>query len=418
MQKLKDNTKEYHSRIESLPYFKTLADHQLPLECYVNQLRALSILHGVLERELAVSSDEKISSVWSDELRKFPLLEKDLLFFKPRMILNTHASIGIAQSMAEKIRIRSVENPFTLLGYLYVFEGSTLGNLMHQPDISASFYLPELNGCFYYSSYQGQVHPHWRKFSEKMNLVLADPLSHEPIIEAAHEAFVGLESLYTALASLDKKEKSFHITRINPEAGNHPIPENENEIQASLKASDRGWSEFPYFEKRYGERGKRFSDSDACWLAAIAVLDQEPLQIQIDWICRVLATRGMPSITLEKTLEYLSEELTRTIPGNSNIYLKLKASADILKKRRSGWVNEKEFNSLGADFEKLAGLKKDYPYKNTGKLIASAVIDEKNGLEGAIDVLKKWLTDKERFSEEWIFAVNETIKKANSVING
>ena len=34
------------------------------------------------------------------------------------------------------------------------------------------------------------------------------------------------------------------MARINPEAGNHPIPKDEREIQAALKASTRSWAEF------------------------------------------------------------------------------------------------------------------------------------------------------------------------------
>ena len=124
-----------------------------------------------------------------------------------------------------------------------------------------------------------------------MNVALNDPSLHDSILEAAHEAFHGLEVLYRALYPLEKTEKNFHVTRINPEAGNHPIPEDEREITAALKASDRGWQAFPYYALRYGDRGKRFSDSDTCWLVTLTALDPQTIQKQIDWLCRVLATR-------------------------------------------------------------------------------------------------------------------------------
>jgi len=418
MQKFKNDTKEYHSKIESLPYFKALMEHKLPLACYVNQLRALAIIHGVLEHELSTSADERITSVWDDGLKKLPFLEKDLVFFAPRVISDTHASINIALSMTEKIRLRKIENPLTLLGYLYVFEGSTLGNCMHRPDISKTFNLDGMNGCVYYSSYKDQVQKHWNHFSKKMNIALNDPSLHKSAIQAAHEAFAGLESLYTALFSVSKNETLFHATRINPEAGNHPVPSDEKEIKAALKASELGWAEFPYYQERYGERGKRFSDSDTCWLVTLTNLNQESLQSQINWLCRVLATRGMPSIMMEQILTFLFEELTRALPDKKDIYLKLKTSADDLKRQRLNALPEKEFDSLATKFDKTAGLELADCYKNTGKLIVAAVVDEKSGIEGTVDALKKWLTDKERFSDEWINAVNETIKKANSFIAG
>ena len=418
MLRLKEETKEYHTKLESLPYFNALIEHQLPLECYVNQLRALSIIHGVLENEISTASDKRVSSVWDDGLRKLPLLEKDIAFFEPRVISDAKTSVEAAIAMTEKIRLRRIEKPHTLLGYLYVFEGSTLGNSMHRPDISATFHLDELNGCHYYSSYQDQVQTHWNHFSEKMNVALDDTSLRDSIVEATHEAFNGLEVLYTALYPLEKTENTFHATRINPEAGNHPIPEDEREIAAALKASGRGWDAFPYYELRYGERGKRFSDSDTCWLVTLTALDQETIQKQVDWLCRVLATRGMPTLMMEQTLRFLFEELSQTVPDRVAAYEKLRISADFLKESRESRIQETALQSLASEFEQAVGTELAKKYKNTGNLLVSAVVDEKNGIEGSTDALQEWLTDAGRFSTEWIRAVKKTIGKANNHMAG
>ena len=44
-------------------------------------------------------------------------------------------------------------------------------------------------------------------------------------------------------------------------------------------------SEFPYYQERYGERGKRFSDSDTCWLVTLTNLNQESLQLAMQGSC-------------------------------------------------------------------------------------------------------------------------------------
>jgi heme oxygenase len=418
MKRLKKETQDDHLRLESLPYFKALIAHQLPLECYVKQLRALAVVHGVLENELAALEDQRVSAVWENGLRKLSLLEEDLAFFTPRVIFDAPSPIGVALAMAEKIRLRRLEAPLTLLGYLYVLEGSTLGNNMHQPDISATFHLSGFNGCRYYSSYQDQVKAHWKRFSEQFKTALEDPSLHDAVIEAAHEAFSGLESLYTALYPLGKSEKLFHVTRINPEAGNHPIPEDEREIQAALKASQRAWNVFPYYGQRYGTRGKRFSDSDTCWLVTLTALDPEPMQGQIDWLCRVVATRGMPTLMMEHTLRFLYDELCHAVPDNSAAYGKLAAAADRLKQNRLKWFPEAEFTSLAAAFEKAAGSDFAVIHKNTGNLLVSAVADEKNGIVGTVDALRIWLTDDKRFSRKWIGAVAETLERAIHLATG
>ena len=413
MERLKTETVADHKRLESCPYFAALAEHKLPLECYVNQLKALAIIHGVLESTLAESSCDPVASVWNDSLRKRPLLAEDLEFFNPRIEPDYMPAIEAALAMTEKIRIRSIEDPPALLGYLYVFEGSTLGNHMHRPDITAAFHLEGLNGCRYYASYEEQVPEKWRQFKHTMEAALGDANLHDPIISAAHEAFAGLENLYGVLFPMEKGEKSFHVTRINPEAGNHPIAEDEREISAALTASNRVWALYPYYQVRYGERGKRFSDSDICWLVTLKNLDPESLCQQINWLARLLATRGMPSIMLENTIQFLHEELMRNVPENKPAYDKLLGAADMLAERRGQRIAETDFMILSHEFDDMAGIKLAEHYKNTGSLIVSAVADEQSGIAGAVDAICAWLTDPVRFSEEWIVAVNHIIEKAN-----
>jgi heme oxygenase len=413
--RLKEETKDCHSRIEALPYFKALIKHKLPLECYVNQLRALAVIHGVLESEIGSTEEDRVAAIWDDGLKKLPLLEKDLKFFESRVVLDVSTSIETALAITENIRLRRIENPATLLGYLYVFEGSTLGNRMHKPDIVATYQLGTLDGCRYYSSYRDQVPHHWNRFSEKMNRTLIDSSFHEPIVESACEAFSGLEALYRALYPIDQKAKTYHATRINPEAGNHPIPDDEREIQAALKASSLSWSRFPYYEQRYGDRGKRFSDSDTCWLVTLKRLDPESIQKQIEWLGRVLSTRGMPMIMLEHTLKFLHEELIKAVPVQRTAYDRLSNAADMLRKRRIKMMPEKEFEALSCAFDQAVGSKLANKYTNTAKLLVSSVIDEKSGITGAVGALQGWLTDSERFPENWIETVNNTIQKASNM---
>ncbi len=418
MARLKEETREYHANLESLPYFKALIDHKLPVESYVDQLQALAVIHGVFEDEIAISKDKCVLSIWNNGLKKLPLLQEDLKFFEPRVVSNNTSSIEAALAITEKIRLRRVDNPVTLLGYLYVFEGSTLGNSMHLPDISETFQLDEMNGCRYYSSYRDDVSDHWNQFSDKMNEVMDNPALHDQIIEAAQEAFAGLDVLYKALYPLDKTKKTFHVVRINPEAGNHPIPDDEREIRAALKASTRSWTEFPYYEHRYGERGKRFSDSDTCWLVTLTRLDQKSMQRQIEWIGRLLATRGMPQIMLEYTLNYLHEELTIAIPDNKSTYEKLLISAEILRQARTQLISEKEFESLSSEFDQFAGAEFAKQLKNTGRLLVASVLDEKNGIKGAVSALQEWLLEDARFPAKWISGVQKIISKTKAVASG
>ena len=416
MTRLKNKTKANHSRLEKLQYFKELISHKLPVECYVRQLRALAIIHGIMEYEIATCDDELLSAIWEDDLRKLPLLLEDILHFKHEKVLDCKVCIEAAQAMAEKMRFRKVDNPVTLFGYLYTFEGSTLGNKMHRKDISATFHLDKYNGSNYYASYRDKVEGNWKQFSEKVNNILSDTSLHDQIIEASYEAYYGLEVLYNALFPIDCQEKIIHVTSINPEAGNHAIPENELEIQAALKASEGIWNEFPYYQQRYGERGRRFSDSDMCWLVTLIQLDIGTVKKQIKWIGGLLSGKGMPQILLEQTLLFLHKELIKANPDNKTDYDKLFSSAQMLKELRIKAISEKAFEELSNNFEQGIGRQLAEKYKNFGILLVSAVADEKNEIGGALLSIYKWMTDKERFSESWISAVDDLIKNARLAV--
>lgn len=417
MHDLKNESFGHHATLESLPYFKTLIEHRLPLECYVNQLGALRIIHGVLETQLASSGTAAVVTVWNDSLRKLPLLEADLDFFSARVTSSNGLFIQVAQEMASHIRLRAIENPISLLGYLYVLEGSTLGNRLHQPDLRTSFCLDGIEGSRYYASYRDQVKSRWEVFSAAMNKALSSPQTHAPVIEAAHEAFAGLVRLYKVLYPPSRTAPSGHVTRINPEAGNHPIPDDQREIDAALAASSLCWKEFPYYEHRYGQRGKRFSDSDTCWLATLTAMRQDRMQRQIDWLCRVLAARGMPSLMMEYALGVLHKELAKAVPEKSEAYQKLRVSADCLKMARMGLLDENRFLCLGRQFDRKVGPAMATKFKNTGLLLVASIVDEKNGISGSKKALIDWLSDANMFSSRWIEAIDEIVQKAEALVS-
>ena len=55
----------------------------------------------------------------------------------------------------------------------------------------------------------------------------------------------------------------------NPEAGDHVISVDPAEQSAAAAAIRASWREFPYYARRYGERGWRFSLSDTGWLQTL-----------------------------------------------------------------------------------------------------------------------------------------------------
>ena len=86
MAQLRTATHEHHQRLEALPFAQALAQGKLPLHGYVGYLRALAIIHGVLEGELSRAKEPAVAAVWNDAMRKLPLLLRDLASFEDPLI--------------------------------------------------------------------------------------------------------------------------------------------------------------------------------------------------------------------------------------------------------------------------------------------------------------------------------------------
>ena len=285
---------------------------------------------------------------------------------------------------------------------------------MHRPDVIATFQLAGADGCRHCTSYGEQVHEHWDEFKAAMNAVLDDEACHAGVIEATQAAFTGLEAMYRDLYPA-RRDPARSVTRINPEAGSHPIPQDQRELDAALLASKRAWEAFPYYEQRYGDRGRRFSDSDTCWLATLVDLEPDELQRQIDWIGRVLSSRGMPTVMLERTLRVLHEELAAAAPKNQARYDRLLGAADALAAERTSRLPDDACTELCRAFEEAVGSESSAAHPDAAALLTCAVADTANGSRNALPSIHSWMTDEGRFSRRWIDAANALVARARQV---
>ncbi|CAK0774838.1 heme oxygenase (biliverdin-IX-beta and delta-forming) [Gammaproteobacteria bacterium] len=419
MEELKAETFTSHARIQTAPFFQALAACQLPLESYVGQLRALSILHGVLEQALASSSEPRVASVWHPDLSKLPLLQQDLAYLEPRAVVDIQEAVDAALDTAESLRLRALEKPLSLLGCLYVLEGSALGALVLQSLYARAFLLSGTAGLSYLGSEGGDelaVRGRWARYRERMNALRPNPAERESITQAANQFFAQLEGIFRALYPFSPESRTFRVTAINPEAGRHPVPTDDREIQAALRAADRCWQRFPYFEQRYGERGRRFARSDAAWLVTLAAYEPKRILQQARWLGRVLAGRGMPTLLLEDQLKILFEELINACPEKKSDYEKLLLAAAALCESRRKHFSDKQIEALAEAFDQAVGREWHTRLPRTGALLAATVADEREGHENAVESLLAWLTDASRFPEVWVTAVRQTFAQARSQI--
>lgn len=412
MERLRAETRDVHRHAEGLAFFTALEAGTLPLASYVGLLHALGIIYDVFEREMLHAQQHLIAAVWDDSLRKLPLIQRDLAYFQPQNPPAAPVAALRAQLLAQSIRQRGSADPGALLGYLYVLEGSTLGGLVLRDQVARAFGLRDSNGLAYLSSYERATKAHWREFGQCMERTQPGSIEQQQMIDAAHEMFTGIGRIIEALYPFDAQPPRDLVRVLNPEAGAHPLPNDPRELQAALRAGERSWREFPYYEWRYGQRGERFTRSDSAWLVTLSDHPQTMVEQQVLWLGRVLAARGMPQWMLERHLEMLHEELIAAVPEKQAAYARLQRAAQTLHDLRRLHIGDDLFQSLMAEFDRRVGSEWSARLPWTGGLLAAAVADEKSGVVQAVPSIEGWMTDPERFPTAWVEAVQTTIRRA------
>jgi hypothetical protein len=186
------------------------------------------------------------------------------------------------------------------------------------------------------------------------------------------------------------------VNPFNPEAGETPAPSDPVDVAIAEQSARVIWRAFPYFAWRYGERGARFGRSDAGYLLTLADVPEDLALSQIDWLARLLAARGMPSILLEYQLEHLARLASRQQRPSET---RLRLLAAHLRRRRLAVMDSR----VGSECERLcrAAVRGQRRRHGAGRLIASAVADGALGFGTHDQALTRWLSDTARDDVAW-----------------
>jgi hypothetical protein len=201
-------------------------------------------------------------------------------------------------------------------------------------------------------------------------------------------------------------------TAVNPEAGTHTVTADPRELAAVERAGERSWSAWPYFARRYGERGRRFTRSDSAWIATLAELPAEAVSTQVRWLAGLLAARGMPRLLLEEHLLVLHQELVAAAPDRGDAYAVLQRGAEMLRAERQQHLSDPTLLMLEAAFHRWVPPEPPTNELRAGLLIGAAVADERAGLPRAVDSLLEWLADPTLFGQPWRTAVDSVLRQA------
>lgn len=202
---------------------------------------------------------------------------------------------------------------------------------------------------------------------------------------------------------------------LNSEAGAHAISADPGEQAAAEAATRLSWREFPYYAKRYGERGWRFSLSDSGWLQTLCELSPDGARAQMLWLANLLAARGMPRYLMERHLAHLHAELLARMPDRGSRYDFLRVLSAHLRELREASLPAPAFASLASEFEaRTQGCTESV--KHMGTVLVAAVADDAAGLDTVLGNVREWAQDPARFEPEWIQAVQAVIDQARAAL--
>jgi heme oxygenase len=405
----KTKTALLHEQLERLPFFEALETHKLPKLSIVSYLRCLAIVHAVLEGRFSRIPQHQVSRLHGSTLPKLALLTADLEVLDAASLPSIAPATRAALDYADEIIGEA--DPLNLIGPLYVLEGSQNGAITLKHQYAHCLNIPD-KSLSYFGCYGGATAENWDAFLAVLGSLSLGGEQREQIAASAIGCFEGLERICAALYPYAPKDLKYHIAAVNFEAGDHAIPQNPAEIDLALRAGKEAWELFPYLEQRYGARGRRFTNSDSCWLVTLTRAPRQEVAAKaLDWLRGVLAPRGIPTVILEAHLRAIRQAITLEFPEK----VEMRTQFDLFLSNRE--AERREHFGAGSPlidqfnrrFKACSGLQ----VESAAELIASAWIDERSGIAGSLPVMYNWFTDAGRFSTDWIINVDELLAECD-----
>jgi len=397
---LREKTRAGHERLEELPFFRALDDGSLPALAVVTWLRSLALVHAVLARALAACGDPAVAALAPWAADKLPLLVADLAAHGNETVPTIGPAIEQALACGSEIVARD-DQPLALVGALYVLEGSQKGGAVLAGAYARCVGAP----LAYFGCHGTDTARVWREFAATLDALAIDAAGAERAATAAVRCFEAIERICAALHPFDEASLVHHIAAINFEAGDHAMPQDPQEIALALRAGHAAWIAFPYLEQRFGERGKRFTRSDSCWLVALASMPASSATKSLRWLRAVLAPRGLPTVILESHLRAIAGELAQRSAAYQPFLDALEAERVALP----GWA------AAIAPTEAALASCPGCAVPSAAHLVASAWLDERAGITGALAVTRSWFVDPARFSGPWIAAIDGLVARLDEL---
>lgn len=198
-QRLREDTKDLHTRAEKGEFQAALVSGRLPKEQYVDMLEQMLPVHRALDAALrcGVMRVPQLRQVVRDEHYQEPYLVEDLGFFgrDPARVQPLHAT----QQMVDQVERVCREDPVALLGLHYVLEGANNGNKFIAKVVQKTYGLQPGPGTRYLEPYGERQPQVWAQFKQDLEACTFTPDEAELVVRAAEDMFRGMIAIHDEL---------------------------------------------------------------------------------------------------------------------------------------------------------------------------------------------------------------------------
>jgi len=185
-QRLREETKDSHNRVEEIGYGKAIMSRTLTLDNYKDLIAKQYVAHKLLEPQ--IHSNTELSNNHELQLsnrEKISLIIKDLE--------DLGVNINDIDTNIENIKLDTTE---AALGALYVIEGSTLGGDIIYKALQRNENLQNINSYNYYNCYGENTRVHWKTFSDFILTYADNKEKEDAIVKAAEDTFNLYERIF------------------------------------------------------------------------------------------------------------------------------------------------------------------------------------------------------------------------------
>ncbi len=205
MQRVREAISQSHDAIEQTDFAKSLLDGRITRPAYGVYLNQIWHIHQALEQSLAAC--DRVAAYCTPAMIRTAVIARDAAAMGQR--IDANHKLPTTRDIESHLKTWATESPFSLLGCLYILEGSRMGSLMIAKPLAKALGLSELTadrsivGVEYHLEGAAETPRRVRQFKTDIDAANLNAADERALTSGACTFIEMLKRLYDALPVAD-----------------------------------------------------------------------------------------------------------------------------------------------------------------------------------------------------------------------